>query len=150
MSELTIKEKKEWAKLLFTQSSLSQKEIAAKVDTSEKTMSKWVNDEGWDTLRAAHTITKQQQLNRLYAQINELNVSIQEREEGKRFANNKEADTLVKLTAAAKNLEQEAGLSEAIETFMGFNDFLKAFDLKAAQLLAKYQDMYIQEKLKHA
>ena len=57
-------------------------------------MSKWVSTEKWEILRSSFTITKEQELRRIYIQINELNNSIAEREDGKRYATSQEADIL--------------------------------------------------------
>lgn len=147
MSELTLKQKKEWAKTLYIHQRLSQKETAAKVDVSAKTMNQWVNKESWDTLRVSIIITKEQQLHRIYAQINEINTDIETREEGKRYANSKEADILVKLTSAAKELETETGISEIIETFKLFTNWLKVLDLPKTQELVKLHDEFIATRI---
>ncbi len=143
MAELNIKQKKEWAKTLYVHERLNQKETAEKVGVSAKTMNQWVNQENWDTLRVSIIITKEQQLHRLYAQINEINTAIESKPEGSRYASSKEADILIKLTAAAKDLETQTGMSEIIEVFKKFNNWLKTFDLLKAQELVKIQDGFI-------
>lgn len=150
MKELTLKQKKEYAKTLFIQGHLTQKDIAAKVNVSEKTLSKWVNDskENWQKLRVSIILTKEQALRRIYEQISELNDAINQREEGSRYANSKEADTLTKLAAAAKSLETETGVAEIINVFKLFNDFVKGFDLAKAQELIKLEDAFITTRLK--
>lgn len=147
MSELSNTQKKEWARLIYTTEGLNGKQTAQKVGVSAKTMSQWVTQGKWDDLKASLIISKEQQLRRVYAQINEINNDIETREVGKRYANSKEADTLVKLTSAAKTLETESGLSSVIEAFMGFNDWLRLLDLKKAQEFLKLQDEYIKTKL---
>lgn len=147
MSELSNTQKKEWARLIYTTEGLNGKQTAQKVGVSAKTMSQWVTQGKWDDLKASLIISKEQQLRRIYAQINEINNDIETREVGKRYANSKEADTLVKLTSAAKTLETESGLSSIIEAFMGFNDWLRLLDLKQAQEFLKLQDQYIKTKL---
>ena len=61
--------KKQWAKHLYIYDNLTQKEIAAKVGITEKTLSKWVNDpkENWEMLKSSLTITKAQELKRLHS-----------------------------------------------------------------------------------
>lgn len=148
MSNLTIKQKKEWAQTLYVVERLSQKEIAKKVGVSEKTMSQWANKEKWDTLRVSVIISKEQQLNRLYAQINELNTAIEKRAEGERYAIKGEADTLVKLTSAAKDLEMQTGISETITVLKNLTNWVKVFDLPKAQDLVKLHDQFIQAIIK--
>ena len=148
MAELNISHKKDWAKTLYTVERLTQKEIAKKVGVSEKTMSQWVNKYHWEELRVSLIITKEAQLKRLYAQINEVNTAIEDKPEGKRYANSAEADILIKLTAAADKLETETGIKDIIEVFKGFTNWLKVIDLAKAQDIIKLQDEYIKTKIK--
>jgi transcriptional regulator with XRE-family HTH domain len=142
--------KKEHAKLLFTQEKLSQKEIAEKVNVSEQTITKWVNANNgeWKRLRQSLIVTKKEQLSRIYEQIDEITQEIQKREEGKRYVNSKEADILVKLTAAAKNLETDASVSVVIEVAMKFLDYVRPIDLEKAKEISGYFDSYIKDLLK--
>jgi len=145
---LTNKQKKEWAQVLFLRENLLQKEIAAKVGVAEKTISEWVNKGNWEQLRSSLIITKEEELRRIYMQINELNTFIFQKEEGQRFANSKEADTLNKLAATARALETDVSLAETIEVFKQFLQFVKRDDLKKAQELTPLCDAYIRAKLR--
>jgi transcriptional regulator with XRE-family HTH domain len=142
--------KKEHAKLLFTQEKLSQKEIAERVNVSEQTITKWVNaDNGeWKRLRQSLVVTKKEQLSRLYEQIDEITQEIKGREQGKHYASTKEADTLVKLTAAIKNLETEASVSDIIEVAMRFLNFMRPIDLDKAKEISGYFDSFIKDQLR--
>jgi transcriptional regulator with XRE-family HTH domain len=141
-------QKKELAKLLFINERLTQKEICARVEVSEKTISKWVNTEDWKRLRQSLIITKEEQLRRIYEQIDELNIAISQREPGKRYANSKEGDTLAKLTASAKNLETEASISDIISVSKKFLNWLRPVDLEKAKDFANYMDLFIKDQLK--
>lgn len=147
-AELTIKQKKEYAKTLYVFQRLNQKDTADKVGVSRKTMNEWANKEKWDTLRVSVIITKEQQLHRIYAQINELTSMIESRPEGQRYSAPKESDTLVKLASAAKALETETGISDIIEVFKHFNNWLKMFDLPKTQEIVRLQDEFITSRLK--
>ena len=146
---MEIKQKKEWAKLLYLKSDLNQKEIAEKVDVSEKTLSHWVNDEkeNWELLKSSFIITREQELRRIYIQISELNNSIADREHGHRFATPKDADVLSKLAAAAKSLEAETSISETISVFREFSEWLKEVDFTKAKEMIILQDGFIKHKL---
>lgn len=142
--------KKEYAKLLFTQEKLSQKEIAERAKVSEQTITKWVNENNgeWRRLRQNLIVTKKEQLSRIYEQLDEITEQIQTREKGKRYVNSKEADILVKLTAAAKNLETEASISDIIEVSMRFLNWLRPIDLEKAKEFSGYLDGFIKDQLK--
>ena len=147
---MKIAQKKEMAKLLFTRESLSQKEVAERVGVAEKTVSKWVNaNEGeWKRMRQSIIVTKEEQLRRIYEQIEELNTVISQREPGKRYANSKDADTLAKLTASAKNLESEASISDVFSVMKKFLNWLRQFDFEKARDLSFTIDAFIKDLLK--
>ncbi len=126
---------------------VSQKEIAQTFEVSEKTVGAWKKKGEWDATKAASFLGREQQISFLYDQINEINTFIRERDRGQRFATSKEADSLMKLTKAAKVLEGELGLSEVIDVGQDFLKFLKPIDYEAAQLLHVHYDKYILSKM---
>lgn len=141
-------QKKEWAKLLYLSDNLLQKDIAAKVGVTEKTISAWASKENWESLKSSLIITKEQELRRIYMQINELNNHIFSREEGTRFANSKEADTLNKLAATARSLETDTSVAEIIEVAKNFIQFVRKEDNEKAKDITKLFDEFIKTKLR--
>lgn len=145
---MKAEQKKELAKLLFVNEKLSQKEIAQRVEISEKTLSRWVNDGQWRKLRQSLLVTKEEQLRRIYEQIDELNTAIASREPGQRYANTKDADTLSKLTSAAKNLESEASISDIVSVAKRFLNWLRPLDIEKAKEISSLIDAFIKDQLK--
>ncbi|MBY0244495.1 MAG: putative DNA-binding transcriptional regulator [Sphingobacteriaceae bacterium] len=146
--ELSIEQKKELAKLLYTKEGITtQKELALRVGVSERTMSKWVNSESWETLRESLVVTKEQQLRMLYMQLTELTDNINSRTEGSRFPNSKEADVYVKLTSAIKQMESENSIADIIEVAKGFLNFLRVEDFELSQRVGNFFDGFIKQKL---
>ena len=146
-AQLSIKQKKEWANLLFIRErQMTQKAIAEKVGVSEKTLSKWVRDEQWETLRKSLLVTKEEQLRRLYNQIDSLTVQIEQRPES--WATSKEADTLSKITTSIRNLETETSISEVFEVGKKFITWLQLNDLEKAKEIVDYYDGFIKDQLK--
>ena len=141
------KEKKQYAYLLFTRESLTQKEIAARVHVTEKTVGAWKDEGKWERLSASLMMTREAQINMLYDQLNNLNVDINQRELGKRKASASEADSIIKLTAAIKNLQVETGISELVSVGKEICDFVRTTDTKKAQELADWIDAFIKTKL---
>lgn len=133
----------EWAKSEYLSSNLSYIEIAAKVGVTAKTIGNWAKEQGWESLKAATIISKPEQLSMIYGQINELNTAIKNKEEGQRYANSREADALKKLTAAAKDLEGELGLSEIINVSIPLLKFIKRIDYDVALKLQTYINEFI-------
>jgi transcriptional regulator with XRE-family HTH domain len=64
------------AKILFVNEGVSQKEIAERLNLTEKTVSKWAKDGEWDKLKTSMLVTKDNQLTALYRQLENLNVEI--------------------------------------------------------------------------
>lgn len=147
MAELNRQQKRDWAKLIYTKEHLSHKEIAAKVGVSQQSITKWSQDDHWEDLRISIVVTKEEQLRRLYMQITEMTDNIMNRPEGKRFADPKEADTIIKLTSAIKNLETETSIAEIIDVSMKFLSWLREVDISKAKELGKLFDSYIKERL---
>ena len=142
---MTNKEKREWAELLVSRSSMNQKEIAEKVGVSPKTMSNWWNKFNWEQLRTSFFITKGQELQRIYVQISTLNNEIADRD--KAYATSKEADVLSKLASTARSLETEINLADTIDVFLKFTDWLRDTDFAKAKEINDYMDLFIKDKL---
>jgi len=117
---ITISDKQYLAKILFTREQLDQKVVAKKVNVSEKTMSKWVNEFQWKNLRKRLLVSKEEVLNNLYEQMEELNNSIRKKNEGQRYGNTKEADIQIKLTASIRNLETDLSIADLVESGIRF------------------------------
>jgi len=67
------------AKILFVNEGANQKEIAARLGVSEKTIGKWVKDGEWEKLKVSMLVTKDNQLTALYRQLENLNTEISTR-----------------------------------------------------------------------
>lgn len=152
MAELSINQKKEWAKQLFIENKLSQKLIAEKVGVSEKAISRWVNDpnENWERLRKSLLISKQEQLGNLYEQLSEINEHIKRKPEGQRFADSKQADIMVKITAAIEQLEEETNLADVFEVGKRFITWLQTHDFEKAKAVVDLYDGFIKHSLKQS
>lgn len=135
------------AKALFLTGKYQQKEIAKMVGKTEQTICRWANAEKWDLERASLTITKGQQLARIYAQINEINEAIAQNNEGQRYATTGQADILSKLSAAAQKLESDTGVREIIDASIGLLEWVRGFDVDKAKELSDLFDGYIKTKL---
>lgn len=145
---MTNAEKKEYAKILYVKETMTQKEIAQKVGISEKTLSKWVNDNEWDRLKASIVITKEEELRRIYQQISAINEQIATRINGERFASSREADILTKLAAAARSLETDSSIADIVEVGKRFLNWLRMSDLDKAKEFARLLDGFIKDSMR--
>lgn len=147
MAELTNKQKKDWAKMLYTKENLTQGEIAERVGVSRPTLNGWINKENWEQLKASITITREEQLKSLYRQLASLNETIAKREKNERFPTSHEADIIAKLSAAIRNMETEIGLADIISVFTGLLKWLRASDPAGAREITPLLDAFVKSKL---
>ena len=138
---------KDYAKTLFTQDRLSQKEVAIKSGISEATISKWVVAGNWSKLQRNFLLTREEQMANLLDELAELNAHIKKKAEGLRFADSKEGDVRRKLIRDIKDLETKASLPEVIASCKGLLDFVRKIDLATAQSFSKLIDGYIKSLL---
>lgn len=137
---------KDFAKVLFVNDNLTQKEIAIRLNITEKTIGKWVKDGEWEKMKKSILVTKDSQLSMLYDQLDFVNNYIKTRDY--KIATTKEADVISKLTSAIKKLETETNVGETIEVSKQLIQFTRSQDIAFSQQLTKYCDAYIQEKMK--
>jgi len=143
---MKLKEKREWAKLLFIAENLTQSEIADKVGVSRNSISKWSKADKWEEVKASYTITREQQLQRLYMQIAEVNKVIAEREQ--KYPTTQEADMISKLASAIDKLERESSLSDIISVSIKLLNWLRAVDLNKAKEISQIFDAFIKDSMK--
>lgn len=149
MGDLTKDQKKDYAKRLYlTEKGITQIEIADRVGVSKVTLCRWVKDNKWDELQTSLLVDKELQLARLYRQLKSYNDAVENRPDLEQFLNSKEADAVVKITAAIKNLETETNIAEKMATGKDFLAFVrKASDFEFSKQVAKYFDSYIKSCL---
>lgn len=148
MANLTMQQKKEWAKQLILRDNLTQKEAAEKVQVSAVTMNKWYKDGEWEKLKQSMLITREAQLSRLYMQLDELNAAIMTRPEGERFANSKEIDAIAKYTSSIRSLESEANIADVYEVSKRVLNYVRIYHADKAIELAAIFDDFIKDLLK--
>ncbi len=150
--KLSNSDKKELAKLLFTSNNLSQKEIATRVDITEATMSKWVNEEMWEDLKKSLQVTKDEQLRLMYKQLSNLNEDVMN-EEGKGYPDSKQANTQKMLAASIRELETETNIGQIIQVAMEFTKWVPGDTNEENELrktIVRLFDDFIKHKMKRA
>lgn len=139
------REKRQWAQLLYLRENLTLQEIATKVGVNRITVGRWAKEDKWDELKANYTITREQQLQRLYQQIAEINRVISQREN--KHPTTQEADIISKLATAIDKLERESSLADIISVSMRFLSWLRPQNPEKATELAEYFDAYIKHTI---
>ena len=142
------KERKELAMILYVRGGVeNQRELAERIGVSEQTIVTWKKEGRWDDFKKSLLVTRQEELRRLYDQLKEVNDSIMAKEIGQRFANNKEADIITKLTGAIRQLETETSAAQVIDVAMKFNEYLRKIDLGKAKEMAELMDGFIKSMI---
>jgi transcriptional regulator with XRE-family HTH domain len=147
MADLTNTQKKEWARTLYLRENLTQQEIADRVGVSRVTVSNWCRGGKWEQQKVGLTLTRREQVQSLYRQVAEVNSAIQLKPEGQRYPDAKQADTIVKLTSAIRNMEQEVGIADRIAVLTDVIEWMRPSDLDKAKELTSLFDAYIKDKL---
>ena len=83
----------------------------------------------------------------LYRQLAELNGKIAQREQGQRFPNAAEADTISTLANAIKKMETEVGLADITSVFADLLKWLRTYDAEQAKQVCPLLDAFVKSKL---
>lgn len=147
MAQLTSKQKREWARILYLRENMTQQEIAEKIGSSRVSVSKWIREGKWEEMKVGLTLTKDEQIQNIYRQIADMNEAIASRPEGQRYATPAEADTIGKLSSAVKKLEGDIGIADIVSVGIRFIEWIRKADLQAAKDVTAYWDSFIKEQM---
>lgn len=150
MAELSKEQKRDFAQNLYlNEKCITQKEIATRVGVTEATVCRWIKQYGWECMRTSLMTTKDEQLSMMYNQLAAANQAISSRDEGQRFATSKEADALLKTTAAIKNLEVEANIGDKMSVGREFLAFVRrTSDFNTSKAIGVLFDSYIKSNIR--
>ena len=142
MGKLENEQRRELARMYYLQG-MTQKEIADKIGVSRNTISAWIKEGGWDSFRAAKTITRKELVHKMLEQINE-------KLESKDWT----ADEIVKAASAIEKLDKQTNIVTVIEVFTAYNTWLvgrtqvdKELTPELVKVMNRYQDLFIGEQL---
>jgi len=141
-------DKRNKAKSLYLTGQYDQKEIAELVEVSERSITKWKTEENWEDLKESLLTTRENELRRLYKMLRILNDDIDLKAERKIPVNSKEADAVLKITAAIKNLELETSIADKVEVGMAFINMVRKENLELSKDITKWFDLFLQQYMK--
>ena len=143
MTKMNSEQMRQWAMSMYLNENRTQAEIAEACGVSRQTIIRWAKADKWDEHKASLTMTREEQIKNLQRQIMEINNGILGREQCKRFASPKEADTIAKLTTAINKLETELGIHEIVSTAQRFIAWLRPVDLELTKTFTRLFDKFI-------
>lgn len=146
MGRTKDKEKK-LAKVLYFETSKTLEEIAAIAKVNRSTISGWIKNEGWDTIREVQKQTPERVVQDLYAELEELNSAIRMREEGMRYATSKESDSRNKIILSIHRLQNKIALPQYVTVLMNFLDYVQQEDLDLSKKVAKVANNFLSDKI---
>lgn len=145
---LTIKDKKELALAFFLNTSQSQKEIAARLEVSENTLTHWKTEGGWETMKGARTATKQEIISELYQQIGLIKDSAHEPSGKRRVMTTSEVQNIKMISKTISELDKKLSIDTYIQVLEELMTWL--FEVRPAQAKSFMADvdMFTQGKFK--
>lgn len=146
MANMKNEQKKTLARDLYVLGTYTLEEIAGKVGSTRQTVGKWAKAGGWEDLKAGMSVSREEILKGLYRQVHDINELISGREPGERHATAKEADALVKLSAAIKKMESDVGISDLVSVGIRFTNWLRSYDLDKAKEFTMLWDAFIKDQ----
>ena len=148
MADLTNKQKKEWAKMLYLKENMTQAEIAEKVGLSRQTVNRLIKDEKLEEYKVGLTMTAEQQITEWMRQIANINRVIAQRPDDQRHPTTAESDTITKLTNSIKKLEADVGIADIISVCTRLLKYSRQiYDLDKVKELTRLFDSFIKENL---
>lgn len=128
--------------MLYMQGYL-QKEIAAKLGVTEKTVVAWKKKGNWDVIKTNLLTSKNERIAELYGELAEFNAMIKSRPEGERYPSSKEADVRRKLVRDISELEKKYNIGQTTVIARDFVLFAKDIDFDFSQKASEYFDLFI-------
>lgn len=133
-------------------SGMEMTEIAAKVNVSRVTISKWCSADGWKEARAAKNISRSELTNKILLSIDMLLEEANNSDDPALVAGL--ADKLAKFSAVIEKLDKKANIIDAIDVFKAFSGWLEfraqtdpSITLELIQKVNRLQDMFIIESI---
>lgn len=148
MGKADMEGKRDWAQHLFVEQRLSQKDISEKTGVSQRTIGLWKDKYNWEALRKSLLVTKKEQLTMLYNQLDSINKHIKEKQDN--IPSSKDADAILKITAAIKNLETDVSVADVFEVGKRFVQHVQQLDYEASKLIVDFYDSFIKNCLKQS
>jgi len=121
------------AKELYIGTNMTQQEIADVVSVNTKTISRWRDDDGWETLKAAKTITHAEIIQSWMMQLKQLNAAIMKRPEGERYPSAAEADAQTKISNNISKLDKKLNIAIYHSTISEVADWMEKVDIDSAK-----------------
>jgi hypothetical protein len=134
---------RDWARELFTHQDMPLTDIALKVGATEADLRLWMQQGDWQGLKRSLLTSREFQLGQLYKLLENLTEKMKQQDD----VNSKDADLLVKYTAAIKNLDAEVDVPSIVQVARLFTTWLRRKNVELAQTITVQFDAFIKHRL---
>jgi transposase-like protein len=145
---ITMSDQVEQARELYMTQGKTQKEIAAIIGVTERTLYNWIKQHGWDRLRQAAFQAPAIIAENCCSQVVELQNAIAAREPGNRFPTAEEATILSKLIASVDRLKKFPSLPQNMQMMQTFASYIRPKNLPLARRMYSYANEFFEEEAK--
>ncbi|NDC43222.1 MAG: hypothetical protein EBZ77_17015 [Chitinophagia bacterium] len=140
--DFTAERQREWARQLYLYEDIPLKDIALKTGAPEAAIRLWMTEGGWDGLKRSLLTSKGFLIAQMYRLLENLTSKMKETDE----VNTRDAELLVKYTAAIKNLDQEVDIPAIVQVAKLFTTWLRRKNLELAQQITIQFDAFIKHR----
>jgi len=140
------KSEKLLARELYLNTSMTQKEIADRLNVTVKTIGDWKDEGNWEALRAAKKVTKAALISNYYTILYTMQEQIASRSVPDNMPTSKEADIMAKIGSQIEKIDKQSSLQDYILAFEEFLEFMLERDPELARKIAPYQYEFLQVK----
>lgn len=141
-------EQRQKAKSLYITGQYLQKEIAEITGISERTITKWKEEDDWESMKESLLTTRENELRRLYKMLTNINDSIEIKSAAGTPINSKEADAVLKLTTAIRNLELDTSIADKVDVGTAFINMVRKDDVELSKIITKWFDVFLKNSMK--
>ena len=138
--------KKATAYQLYIRGKMTQKDIAAEVGCTPKTLKKWIDDGGWNNKKEDHSITRKQLLSDSYDQLRALNDKIKREMNGVPDKAMADAKAIIRKEIEALS---SSPLHQYIEVTDELIDYIARYSIKDLQTITKISLDFIEDKARN-
>jgi transcriptional regulator with XRE-family HTH domain len=135
---------KDQARNLYFNTNLTQAQIAELIGVSQKTISLWMNDGKWKSLRNTALRAPVVLIEHMAQELSELHRGIASREPGKRYATLHEAEIRRKIMMSMKYIREQQSKGAHAEVMINFMEFVQRRNMADAKTIILHADAYMQ------
>ncbi len=134
------------AKELYLATDKSLKDISAIVAVSQNHVGRWAREGGWDNLKSARTVTKQQMIANYYKLLKDMHDNIAARPTPTNVPTIQEVNIMSQLTNQLAKFEKKGGLSEVVYIIEQFLQWMLKVDAVRASSIAPFAYEFCETK----